>query len=564
METVSNNEISKEQIKLNLAINYMVIERVLRCMGIYNTVCDVHEGLDGEDGIFASARNRSLLDKLVNLDKEGVEVYLEEYQKLFGLSYAVLLGQEQIRLGIGIGDMGIPEKYKELHYADMNTLTNTVLDIANGLYGLQTILLDSIENEKQIKLVNDSLHNGIGNVNVNDDNTKILKQLQYNPLGINMYGLFAEIYLDKKLNSAIDTERIQDLLQPKNPIKDGTKTDKEYRLECEAYEKVNAEFENACESIYEEHWDDVADAFEGRFNYLKVSAYNNKDKINDGITEVVNWKDNLYSLDSIIYSILRQTHAYTDGGETGASKYNVFNGSEDRIPYPLKFNGEIKRPLNFVKGTPYKFYKSSDLLIILQTLIAEHEYSFADRKLEIIYASSIDQEIKRYTEKIKRIERSIKKLSPKKKDDEKIKKEKIKEIEESTRIIEGYKKYLIYLNSQKEKFAINPKLWAKEYIDKLTKKQKILKTQSNLLKRYYLYSENEYDDIEGDAEAHYKNVLKQIDKLEHEIDVIKQYKQVVINKVNQSKPVPFILVKQPYYEDVVASTKPHKDKEFTE
>ena len=55
MKTVIKDEINKEQVKLNLAINYMVIERVLRCMGIYNTVCDIHEGLDGKDGIFASA-----------------------------------------------------------------------------------------------------------------------------------------------------------------------------------------------------------------------------------------------------------------------------------------------------------------------------------------------------------------------------------------------------------------------------------------------------------------------------------------------------------------------------
>ena len=91
-------ESEKKQIDLNLAINFMVIERVLHCREVYQLVCDEHQGLDG---IIELSKNFELQKELNKLEAAGeLQVYLDEYTELFDLSEDILTGREQFDLGV--------------------------------------------------------------------------------------------------------------------------------------------------------------------------------------------------------------------------------------------------------------------------------------------------------------------------------------------------------------------------------------------------------------------------------------------------------------------------------
>ena len=528
MKTVIKDEINKEQVKLNLAINYMVIERVLRCMGIYNTVCDIHEGLDGKDGIFASARDRSLLDKLLNLGKEGVEVYLEEYHELFGLSYAVLLGQKQIRLGIIVDEIELSGNYEGLRNFDADELQDIIKEEGSEI---QILDFGDSENDdlyNRYKLMlNNSLDKSIGSIIFDEitDNINILKQLQFNPFGINTFGLFAELLLDNKINLNIEDSQ------------NGT-----------------------------EHSDKLDECFNDSFNNINISTWERKEtkkKKESKQGKSVTWKDNIYSLDSIIYSILRYLHQDGEdiiGGELGNKKYQILDIEGEALPYPLKFVGEITYPITFESNNYHELYKESDLLILMCTLMS-NEYRVADRKLELITQSSIEKEIKRYKERIKAISTRQDRIDVEiynAKDTAKITLAEIAymnknlyyynnigKISEPT--VEECKSYVNFLEEQQKLFDTDPKQWAEQYIKVLDSEQKALDGQIQLLDIEIKINKNEEEEKQSPA---YYILCNKREILKNRIVLIEKHKKKLNNKANQKNPAPFILVKEPYYEEV--------------
>lgn len=514
MKTVIKDEINKEQVKLNLAINYMVIERVLRCMGIYNTVCDVYEELDG---IFVNARNRSLLNNLVNLGKEGVEIYLEKYQQLFGLSYAVLLGQEQIKLGIVVDEIDFGDDYEYDYTGLRNFDVEELRDIIKE-EGSEIQILDfgGEDNDadaynKYKSMLNNSLDKSIGNIIFDEitDNKDILKQLQFNPFGINTLGLFAELLLDKKIN--LNDESLQE--------------EKEYS-------------------------DKLDKCFNDAFNNINISTWKRNEVKKESKQEnSVNWKDNIYSLDSIIYSILRYLHKDgidIIGGELGSTKYQILDIEGEALPYPLKFVDKIIYPIKFDKYTFCELFKESDLLSLMGSLLC-NEYRIADRKLELITQSSIEKEIKRYKEKIKNIENR-----------DNIEIDDGNELSNKTIEYLEHIKNLAILEDQKKLFETDKKQWVEHHSIELANEQKLL----DIVRKYKEAKQNQAKAVKEKDEAY--KMRDEAYSRGNEKDIIKS-EQVFIKadkelekaekvfrkaETELEKIKPFILVKEPYYEEV--------------
>ena len=554
METVKQNDISKEQIELNLAINYMVIERVLRCMGIYNTVCDIHEGLDGKDGIFASARDRSLLDKLLNLGKEGVEVYLEEYHKLFGLRYEILLGQEQFQLGIDIKNMNIPEEYKNLLFKK-----TYLVSAFKELHDLSILNLYSDIDRKELSEKDKALGQRIGAIDIeingkNDiENNKIanelLNQLQFNPLGINTAGLFIMLFKDGHIKVYTEGKTKREILRPFDMKKPTS-------ISSEQYKKMY--FDNIKKQ--RSYWNNVNKLFENSFSNIHQREWINKTA---NLNVLVNWKDNIYSLDSIVYSVLRYFH-YNGvdilGGELGNKNYQVMDVKEEALPYPLKFVDEISYPITFDEDNYIELYEKSDLLILMCTLMS-NEYRVADRKLELITQSSIEKEIKRYKERIKAISTRQDRIDVEiynAKDTAKITLAEIAymnknlyyynnigKISEPT--VEECKSYVNFLEEQQKLFDTDPKQWAEQYIKVLDGEQKSLDGQIQLLDIEIKINKNEEEKKQSPA---YYILCNKREILKNRIVLIEKHKKKLNNKANQKNPAPFVLVKEPYYEEV--------------
>lgn len=535
MKTVIKDEISKEQVKLNLAINYMVIERVLRCMGIYNTICDVHEGLDGEGGIFASARNRSLLDKLLALGEAGLTVYLDEYHKLFGLSYSVLLGQEQIQLGIDIKDIDIPTEYKNLLYT--KTYVVSEFKKAHDLSRLSLYQdIDRIELSEKEK----ALGQKIGTIDVKIDNDKLLNQLQFNPLGINTAGLFIMLFKHGCIKVYAGNKEIQCPFDMKKPDPESS----------EYYKKMY--FDNVKKQ--NKYWNEVNKLFDNSFSNLKQSKWENKAAL---INVVINGRDNIYSLDSIIYSILRYLHMHdktVEGTEFGNKKFHIMDIKDEALPYPLKFVDEISYPIVLDEDEHSELYEKSNLLTLMRALMICNEYMFADRKFIVIAASSIEREIKRYKERIKLLSAKQEQI-----DVELINKENFM-LEEITYMhenlchyndirdtIDEYVKYVNYLIEQQKLFEANPKEWVKKYISELDDEQRLLDQQIQELNCDIKLNKNENESMQSPT---YGILCRKQETIKNRIAIIENHKKKVREKANQKNPVPFILLNEPYYEEI--------------
>lgn len=90
------------QTDLNLAINYMVIEQLTKCMGVDKYLFDEHDWLPV---VFKRAANGTLNGMFTELGeggKDGLETLFEKLHNIFGLSDEVFSGERQINLGIGV------------------------------------------------------------------------------------------------------------------------------------------------------------------------------------------------------------------------------------------------------------------------------------------------------------------------------------------------------------------------------------------------------------------------------------------------------------------------------
>lgn len=254
------------QIDLNLAVNYMVIKRVLTCLSIYPTICEEHELLPL---IFEKARKAEIYQFYKGLSEEQFYEVRALLESLFGLNDNILFGKEQFNLGIEI-----PEDAIELFRASFKLLLDKKtymadIDKRSPYYNKKLVaeveFSDTfMEYEIGQCFVDSTELNYKGSVDEEALNIfpKILEELESNPLKINPYGA---------LNYAIKCAKAK-----------GTKLSRK----------------------------NVDESFK---TYLAVFALTNGEVSKK-------YKRNIYSLDSLIYSIARHTFdgfcGYKSMGET--------------------------------------------------------------------------------------------------------------------------------------------------------------------------------------------------------------------------------------------------------
>ena len=498
-------ESEKKQIDLNLAINFMVIERVLHCREVYQLVCDEHQGLDG---IIELSKNFELQKELNKLEAAGeLQVYLDEYTELFDLSEDILTGREQFDLGVIVDP-----KYNalaKLSEMPMEELNDYVED--SGMFYIPWFAdIESVER------INNSIGKGIGKIKYTGSLKNALEQAKYNPVGINILGL---------ITGLINHEEAQNLLDSF----DGKADENEERLESEIADFVNKTFSyiGVDEVVYEDK--ELLLDYEKQ-EYARTMRY------------AINWQDNIYSLDSIIYSFLRLRNRTLEWYKRNGKKEHKFydNVSAD-LPYPLNFVDENSGLLN----------------LIAKVIAMGHEFSV--KYTELVRVTTIETEIKRYENKIvaeQKKQATIDKntrlldgVDANSNDDEKaaayknIVEYQIFEEDINNRI-KDYEEYIITLKNHQVAFNEDCLAWLNEYVIWLNKQKLDIDEHIQSMQKLMKESQKDFE--------YYQLLSKQrmLEDRLYSIDECIRMVNVELKKRSKKEVKQYILVKEPYYESV--------------
>lgn len=387
------------QTELNLAINYMVIERVARCIGTYEYWEEEYEGIDI---IFSKAQKGTLLDTFKEIEadsKETLAGVLEILTNLTGLPGEVLSGKKQINLGLVV-DKNRPHAV-ELSKMSMDELNEYIEDKIgnnkNTRNKYSTIpWVNDIESERAI---NTLIKEQVGDVKVGqniDIEAEAAKWLR-NPLGLNTLGLY--VYL-------LEEGYIRAAEVKANTAKRGRgrKSNKEKENEISLFEQIE---QNA--SLFNQIEDIIADIYDKNFSNISMEEKRgpedeakgkkakkvkkkeegeakNKDKeiIYGYITD---WKQNIYSLDCIIYSLIRKRNVALIGQGDGRSEHKILD--KDSVEFPVPIVWEDKKEDD----------NKSDLWHLIDYIL-KCNYRFTFSYIQLIEESTIEDEIKHHEEEL--------------------------------------------------------------------------------------------------------------------------------------------------------------------
>ena len=293
------------QTDLNLAINYMVIEKTLKCMGLLSKVkAWIGDNIDEDvlEVIFRKAENGTLnqmFNELLEAGEDNIINLYEALHSLFGLDHEVLFGSRQINLGIKVNP-NIPYA-DELTHMSLGKLNEAQDEPAEddkcGVVIGQYPELVWLSQGESIKTMDQSIGNGIGQAQLLKGNSlkEQLKQINYNPLGINTFGAFIAL-LNNKTITYHSAEDFND-------------------------------FVNQFFNLY--------------FNNL------DEDLIGGDIDEEelkLRWQNNIYCLEALIYSITRKS-------QEGLYERNRRNSKVDIVSKQYKiFVEEINRSTTLING----------------------------------------------------------------------------------------------------------------------------------------------------------------------------------------------------------------------
>ena len=293
------------QTDLNLAINYMVIEKTLKCMGLLSKVKSwIGDNADGDvlEVIFRKAENGTLnqmFNELLEAGEDNIINLYEALHSLFGLDHEVLFGSRQINLGIK-ANPNIPYA-DELTHMSLEKLSEAqdepVEDDECDVVISQYPELVWLSQGDSIKTMDQSIGNGIGQAQLLKGNSweEQLKQINYNPLGINNFGAFIAL-LNNKTITYHSTEDFNDF--------------------------VNQFFILYFNSLDEDLRGEDIDEEE-----LKLR-----------------WQNNIYCLEALIYSITRKS-------QEGLYEHNRRNGKIDKVSKQYNiFVEEINRSTTLING----------------------------------------------------------------------------------------------------------------------------------------------------------------------------------------------------------------------
>lgn len=333
------------QTDLNLAINYITLERLIHCMGIDAQLFDEHEELPV---IFSKAKKGTLDAEFHSIASQGQEGLISLFQKLhdiFGIDFDIITGKRQVNLGIGIypGADGITHYLAEASMGEIYNYIEEQVELGNLPENLVNILpLESTDNDEEIRKIEKYINERCNELDINIGMSfdEIISIWKSNPLRINTLGVFVDLVQNGKV-------KIPD--------------------EANTADKKKEVYKRSFESILTKE--------DGEDTQYKLKG-----------------KQNIYCLDALIYYILRCEKYYLLGLKAyGEAKHKILDEQDRIVPYPLGIY--CKQDENNV------FTWDSDLWIAishLKSLGYAFEYSYGI----LVEYSTIQEEIEHYQEDI--------------------------------------------------------------------------------------------------------------------------------------------------------------------
>lgn len=335
-----------EVTDLNIAINYLVIERILTCLGIYHTIkekLDIEAGNIGISGaiiqkakdvtleesseednikteetdildvIFRKAKNGTLRKhfwSLKRIDKDTHNRFIKLLQDILNVDEDIITGKRQIELGITTQPQ-MRHLHSLVHLPEITLeqcMTGKKLkkDIVEMDYSeeFSDYLIHICQKYKDITWVSmvdtmrkfdQSVNTGIGHKKIGDAKTlaEALEQCKYNPLGINPLATFIAL-IEHGYIKYEEGETYQELI----------------------------------ESLFELYFNSFKEYPSDDINFENVEA---------------SWNNNIYCLDALIYHIIRKCNGALSVPNRRNSKIDItqkeysLGGMRDHAPLDSLF-----------------------------------------------------------------------------------------------------------------------------------------------------------------------------------------------------------------------------------
>ena len=346
----SRKDRKAEATDLNIAINYLVIERILTCLGIYHTIkekLDIEAGnigiygaiileekdvtseesskedniktkeTDILDVIFRKAKNGTLRKhfwSLKRIDKDTQNRFIKLLQDILNVDEDIITGKRQI-------DLGITTQPQIRHLHSLVHLPETILEdfmsgeiergeLIKGGYSKAFLdyLIHICQKYKDItwislkdtmKKFDRSVNTGIGHKKIGDAKTlaEALEQCKYNPLGINPLATFIAL-IEHGYIKYEEGETYQELI----------------------------------ESLFELYFNSFKEYSSDDINFKNVET---------------SWSNNIYCLDALIYHIIRKCNGALSVPNRRNSKIDItqkeysLGGIRDHAPLDSLFQDII-------------------------------------------------------------------------------------------------------------------------------------------------------------------------------------------------------------------------------
>lgn len=343
---ISGRHQKVEVTDLNMAINYLVIERILTCLGIYHTIkekLDIEaanigiygaiileekdvtseesseedniktEETDILDVIFRKAKNGTLRKhfwSLKRIDKDTHNRFIKLLQDILNVDEDIITGKRQI-------DLGITTQPQIRHLHSLVHLPETILEdfmsgeiergeLIKGGYSKAFLdyLIHICQKYKDItwvslkdtmKKFDNSVNTGIGHKKIGDAKTlaEALEQCKYNPLGINPLATFIAL-IEHGYIKYEEGETYQELI----------------------------------ESLFELYFNSFKEYSSDDINFKNVETF---------------WSNNIYCLDALIYHIIRKCNGALSVPNRRNSKIDItqkeysLGGIRDHAPLDSLF-----------------------------------------------------------------------------------------------------------------------------------------------------------------------------------------------------------------------------------
>ena len=335
-------------VDINLAVNYLVIDKTLRCQGIFDEIKDQIdfsiEAINSQasigktlESIIEMAKNFSLGAKLSELQQKDIDSYkvlVDVLSDVLCLDSSLIIGEKQIDLGIVVDTENFEDAqyYTEISYDELeDNIVESTEDSGNDLSDLPHL------NSKDKKLADEMVGLSIGTITAEkfdhlEQKDQFINEIAYNPLGINTLGAYLALVEQGiiKLNKS----------------------------------------------------DNIIELVNYMFNfYLSALNIDNKDEEHN-LNYTTAFQENIYSLNALIYSIIRKSKYRFQKANSRNTKVDIKNRTYGIRKEGMDEEDKVKVHVNhaiFDKvGTelvppPFKVNTDGDLYRFMENMALRHE-----------------------------------------------------------------------------------------------------------------------------------------------------------------------------------------------